>query len=75
MAALFLIPITALTKTAYRHRMGHAEALIRDASDAELLALALELQFPIWSQDKDFLGTGVPCFNTAQLAALLSTLP
>jgi predicted nucleic acid-binding protein len=39
----------------------------RDPDDVDLLALALELEIPIWSNDGDFEGTGVEWFTTAQL--------
>lgn len=74
-SALQTLPVVAITKTAYRHRMGQAEALIRDHRDAELLALAIELQLPVWSQDKDFKDTGFPSLDTGDMAALLPDNP
>ncbi len=39
----------------------------RDPDDVDLLALALELEIPLWSNDGDFEGTGVEWYTTAQL--------
>jgi predicted nucleic acid-binding protein len=39
----------------------------RDPDDVDLLALALELKIPIWSNDGDFEGTGIEWYPTAQL--------
>jgi len=39
----------------------------RDPDDVDLLALALELGIPIWSNDGDFEGTGIEWYTTAQL--------
>jgi predicted nucleic acid-binding protein len=39
----------------------------RDPDDVDLLALALELEIPIWSNDGDFEGTGIEWYTTAQL--------
>ena len=35
------------------------------------LALALHLKLPLWSNDRDFEGTGVERFTTAQLLSKL----
>ena len=39
----------------------------RDPDNVDLLALALELKIPIWSNDGDFEGTGIEWYPTAQL--------
>jgi predicted nucleic acid-binding protein len=39
----------------------------RDPEDVDLLALALELEIPLWSNDGDFEGTGIEWYTTAQL--------
>jgi predicted nucleic acid-binding protein len=38
----------------------------RDEDDWPTLALALALDLPIWTQDKDFSVTGVPTYTTGQ---------
>jgi predicted nucleic acid-binding protein len=43
----------------------------RDPDDVHPLALAMTLHLPIWSNDRDLQGTGVPCYSTAQLLNLL----
>ena len=43
----------------------------RDLDDAHLLALALEMDLPIWSNDRDLVGHGVECLPTARLIKLL----
>jgi predicted nucleic acid-binding protein len=43
----------------------------RDPEDADLLALALQLEIPVWSNDNDFKGTGVRWYTTARLMKAL----
>ena len=43
----------------------------RDPDDAGLVALALALGIPIWSNDRDFEAAGVRYYPTAQLLRLL----
>ena len=38
----------------------------RDPEDADVLALALHLRVPVWSNDRDFERTGVERYTTAQ---------
>jgi predicted nucleic acid-binding protein len=37
----------------------------------DLLALALQLDIPVWSNDSDFEGTGVEWYTTARLMKAL----
>ena len=39
----------------------------RDPDDAHVLALALTLACPIWTEDRDFFGTGVATWTSAQV--------
>ena len=39
----------------------------RDPDDIDLLALAIQLKIPVWSNDNDFEGTGVEWYTTAEL--------
>ncbi|MCP9915251.1 PIN domain-containing protein [Cyanobium sp. ATX 6F1] len=48
-----------------------AEARIRDPSDWPALALAIQLECPIWSEDQDFFGTGVATWVTATVEVFL----
>lgn len=43
----------------------------RDPDDVELLALAIQLDIPVWSNDNDFENTGVLWYTTASLLAVL----
>ncbi|MEK7476160.1 MAG: PIN domain-containing protein [Candidatus Coatesbacteria bacterium] len=43
----------------------------RDPDDTHLLALALALGIPVWTNDRDFEGTGVECYTTAKLLKVL----
>jgi len=42
----------------------------RDPKDADLLALALKENIPIWSNDKDYDNTGVKVLTTAELLTI-----
>ena len=44
----------------------------RDPDDVPLLALALALEVPVWSNDNDFEEGGVTWFTTAELLRLLN---
>lgn len=43
----------------------------RDKQDWPLLALALALDCPVWSEDNDFFGTGVPTWNSQNVEIYL----
>lgn len=43
----------------------------RDERDWPALAAALLLQCPIWTEDQDFFGTGVPTWTTATISIFL----
>lgn len=45
----------------------------RDERDWPALAAALLLQCPIWTEDQDFFGTGVPTWTTATVHLYLNT--
>jgi predicted nucleic acid-binding protein len=51
----------------------HATKLLRrgDPKDVDVLALTLSLKYPLWSNDRNFEGTGIERFTTAQLLKLL----
>lgn len=53
-----------------------AEALARieqrDAQDWPILATALVMKVPIWTEDQDFFGTGVPTWTTDRVERYLS---
>lgn len=71
---LELLPLTVHGKEVYQNQMAEARRRIgkRDPNDVDLLALVLALGYPLWSNDRDFEGTGVALFTTA---SLLKSLP
>jgi predicted nucleic acid-binding protein len=70
LAALGILPIRVIPGYRYRHALPTALTAIgqRDPKDAELLAVALALKLPIWSNDRDFdVAQGVVRFDTAAM--------
>lgn len=68
-AALAALPLTLYPRRFYRAFLREAEKLIgaRDPKDVDVLALALKLRAPIWTNDADFQGLNVEVFPTAVL--------
>ena len=66
--------IRALDEEFYRQAKGEALARIeiRDLRDWPILATALTLDCPIWSEDQDFFGTGVPTWTTDRVELYLN---
>jgi predicted nucleic acid-binding protein len=58
----------------YAGAMDEAAARLakRDPHDADVLALALTLQCPIWTEDQDFFGTGVATWTSSQVERYLA---
>lgn len=67
--ALSMLPITVCDENFYKAKIKKARQLIekRDPDDMHLLALALILDCPIWSNDKDFIESGVKVYSTLDL--------
>ncbi len=67
--AVAALPVRVLGRDVYRRRIPEAVKRTggRDPDDAELLALALHLELPVWSNDKDFEQAGVERFTTEDL--------
>ena len=67
--AVAALPVTIVAPTAYSKSMAEALHRIgnRDPDDAELLALALHAQIPVWSNDRDFEQAKVDRFTTEDL--------
>jgi predicted nucleic acid-binding protein len=63
------LPVTVIEPAAYAAAIPEAKKRIgqRDPDDIELLALALAFDVPVWSNDKDFEGTGVEWLTTEKL--------
>jgi predicted nucleic acid-binding protein len=68
------LPVTTVPRATYTASMAEARKRIgrRDPDDVELLALAIQLNVPLWSNDNDFENTGVVWYTTASLLAVLS---
>ena len=67
--AVATLPVTLVESDAYAAAIPEASRRIghRDPDDVEILAVALHLQVPIWSNDRDFEDAGVEWYTTAQL--------
>ena len=67
--ALDLLPLRAYPARAYRDSIVEARRRIerRDPDDVDVLALTLRLEVPLWSNDRDFEGTGIERLTTAEL--------
>lgn len=74
-AQLKMLPLTVYQERFYRDRLAEASRLIagRDPDDVHLLALALKLAVPVWSNDRDLQGLPVEVLTTAQLLKRLAS--
>lgn len=63
------LPVTVVGREKYEESRAEAAERIghRDADDVDLLALAIHLGVPVWSNDGDFAEVGVEWYTTAQL--------
>ena len=68
-AQLRLLGVAVHPPESYRRHLAAAVKRIgkRDPDDVDLLALALALEIPIWSNDSDFASAGVEWYTTARL--------
>lgn len=69
-----LLPVTAVQPQVYDSDVARATHLIgqRDAKDVPVLALALRLRLPVWTEDRDFENVpDVAVFKTVDLLALV----
>lgn len=66
---LLNLPIISLDPEEYEAKRGEAFRRIgkRDPDDVDLLAVALTLTVPIWSNDNDFEDAGVEWYTTAEI--------
>lgn len=67
--AVATLPVQVVEREAYAKAIPRARRLIeqRDPEDIDILALALHLKIPLWSNDDDFRNTGVDWYTTAEL--------
>lgn len=70
------LPVEILSADEYGAARSAAEEMIagRDPDDVEILALALHLEVPIWSNDNDFNGLAIKRFTTAQILRFLDAV-
>ena len=70
---LTLLPLSPYSVSVYRRSIPKAKNLIgrRDPGDVDTLALALHLDLPLWTNDRDFEHTGISIYTTRQLLARL----
>jgi len=66
--------VQSVDEVAYAQLEAEAKQRIRerDIDDWPLIALALTLDCPIWTEDTDFFGTGVATWRTRNVAIYLS---
>jgi predicted nucleic acid-binding protein len=76
LAALQVMPIKWKPTTDYEDQRAEAEKRIaeRDPDDWPTVALALTLDLPVWSQDKDLTVAGLEVFTTGDLLDALSEI-
>lgn len=69
--------ISAVDPTIYATAREAALARIqnRDPADWPVVATALILDCPIWTEDQDFFGTGIPTWTTDRVQLYLDTTP
>jgi predicted nucleic acid-binding protein len=67
------LPVTVVERSEYQSKLSTARRRIgkRDPDDVHVLALALALSLPVWSNDNDFEDTGVEWHTTAELLKML----
>lgn len=70
---LKLLPIKIYPRQFYEDFVKKATRKLseRDEDDIELLALAMKLKVPVWSNDSDFKKSGVEVYTTAKLLKIL----
>lgn len=75
MLALAALPVVVADPAQYARQLPEARRRIenRDPDDVDLLALALAMKVPVWSNDDDFRTAGVERYTTAQLLKKLGT--
>jgi predicted nucleic acid-binding protein len=76
LAALQVRPIRWKPAADYEDQRAEAEKRIaeRDPDDWPTVALALKLDLPVWSQDKDLTVAGLEVFTTGDLLDALSSI-
>ena len=67
------LPVSIVSEDVYAGAIDDAHKSIggRDPDDVEILALALHMKIPLWSNDNDFEDCGIERFTTAELLSKL----
>lgn len=67
------LPVIVVERSEYQDKVPTANRRIgeRDPDDVDVLALALTLNLPVWSNDNDFEDSGVEWHTTATLLKML----
>jgi len=67
--AFSMLPLSVCGEDFHKNKIKQARKMIekRDPADVHLLALALKLGCPVWSNDKDFYGLGIEIYSTLDL--------
>lgn len=74
--AVASLPVTIVERQAYARSVSEAKRRIgrRDPDDVDILALALQFQIPVWSNDKDFEDSRIQWYTTEDLLRKLGML-
>lgn len=67
--AFSMLPLSVCDEDFYKNKIKQAKRMIekRDPTDVHLLALALKLGCPVWSNNKDFEGLELKVYRTQDL--------
>ena len=68
--AVAALPVSTIEREIYKHSIPRARRLVgkRDPDDVEILALALQLRVPLWSNDNDFEQCGIQQYTNCSVA-------
>lgn len=74
--AVASLPVTVVDQAAYAGSLPEAKRRIgrRDPDDVEILALAIQMKVPLWSNDNDFEDAEVRWYTTKELLRELGLL-
>ncbi len=74
--AVAALPVTVVARPAHASALSEASRRIagRDPNDVDILALAISLDLPLWSNDKDFKNAGVDWYTTEDLLRQLGII-
>ncbi len=74
--AVAALPVNLVPRVQYAKSLAEATRRMqpRDPEDVDLLALALHLQIPVWSNDRDFENLNVDLFTSERLLRYLRVI-